>query len=261
MSIGSSAGRLLVPVAVALVFALSRRYLPVSSKLSFTERDAKEFSRLQWVVGAAMLSVGCVFGLLSYKALLWANAAMAGRDPSRHFLILPGHWIWFFLPFFGAICLAWEITLRLWRLLGDPVQARKYESWSNFKAGFNATRVLQIMIVTMEVPIAIATLLALPIHTSIDDAGLSVGHFGTLHSTRYRYSDVTKITVTEGLRLRDGSLQKRPAITLDFGNGTRWSSADNRDPEKSIDESLLNFLEEKTHLSAAHLDAFPFGSA
>ena len=74
------------------------------------------------------------------------------------------------------------------------------------------------MIVTMEVTIAIATLLALPIHTSIDDAGLSVGHFGTLHSTRYRYSDVTKITVTEGLRLRDGSLQKRPAITLDFGN-------------------------------------------
>lgn len=149
-----SIGRLLVPVAVALVFALSRRYLPVSSNLSFTERDAKEFSRLQWLVGAAMLTVGCVFGLLSYKALLWANAAMAGRDPSRHFLILPGHWIWFFLPFFGAICLAWEITLRLWRLLGDPVQARKYESWSNFKAGFNATRVLQIMIVTMEVPIA-----------------------------------------------------------------------------------------------------------
>jgi hypothetical protein len=106
-----------------------------------------------------------------------------------------------------------------------------------------------------------ATLLALPIHTSINDAGLSVGHFGTFRSTRYRYSDVTKITVTDGLRLRDGSLQKRPAITLGFENGTRWSSADNRDPEKSIDQSLLNFLEEKTHLSAAHLDAFPFGSA
>jgi hypothetical protein len=67
--------------------------------------------------------------------------------------------------------------------------------------------------------------------------------------------------VTDGLRLRDGSLQKRPAITLSFENGTRWSSADNRDPEKSIDQSLLNFLEEKTHLSAAHLDAFLFGFA
>jgi hypothetical protein len=83
-----------------------------------------------------------------------------------------------------------------------------------------------------------ATLLALPIHTSINDAGLSVGHFGTLRSTRYRYSDVTKITVTDGLRLRDGSLQQHPAITLGFENGTRWSSADNRDPEtQSISRS------------------------
>ena len=55
---------------------------------------------------------------------------------------------------------------------------------------------------------------------------------------RYQYSDATKIAVTDGIRLRDGSLQKRPAITLDLENGTRSSSAYNRDPEKSIDHSL-----------------------
>lgn len=187
--------------------------------------------------------------------------ALAGHDPNRHFLMLPGHWIWFFLPFFGGICLAWEITRRLWHMLGDPVQASKYESWSNCKAGFNATRVLQIMTVTMVLPIAIATLLALPIHTSINDAGLSMGHFGRFGSTLYRYSDVVKITVTDGFRSRDGCLLKRPTITLDFKDGTRWSSADNRDPEKSIDRLLLDFIEKRTKLTAAHIGADPFGFA
>jgi hypothetical protein len=32
------------------------------------------------------------------------------------------------------------MVLGMWRLIGDPSKARRYESWSNSKAGFDATR-------------------------------------------------------------------------------------------------------------------------
>jgi hypothetical protein len=140
------------------------------------------------------------------------------------------------------------MTLQLWKLVGNPLRAVKYESWSNTKTGFDATRVLRIFALTIELPIAIATVLALPIHTSIGNMGLKIGHFGALQPTKRSYPEVRAITVVDGLRLRDGSLQKRPAIVLDFSDGTRWSSADNRDPQESIDQALSTFFLETPSL-------------
>jgi hypothetical protein len=192
--------------------------------------------------------------------LFWANSYVAFRAANASFILLPSPWIWVFLPLIGALCLAWEITLRLWSLVGSPLRTAKYESWSNTKAGFDCTRVLRIFALTIELPIAIATVLALPIHTSIDDMGIEIGHFGALQPTKRVYSEVRSITVVDGLRLRDGSIQRRPAIVLEFSDGTRWSSSDNRDPQKSIDQDLLDFLQEETRLPAEELDAFPFGT-
>jgi hypothetical protein len=103
-------------------------------------------------------------------------------------------------------------------------------------------------------------MLALPIHTSLTDAGMSVGRFGTFKPRLYRYSDVRRITVTRGLRTRSGGFINRYAIVLDFANGDRWSSADNRAYENSLDLALLNFLQSKTGLQVKYIDAFPFGA-
>jgi hypothetical protein len=260
MSIVSVAERALIPAAIAIVFAVSRRYLPPPSTVAVSQQEADEFSRLQWAVGLAMVIVGGVFGYCSYKALAWTNSYLAFHGENARFTLLPGPWTWGFLPFFGVLCLAWEMTLRLWKLVGDPLRVLKYEIWSNTKSGFNATRVLRIFALTIELPIAIATVLALPIHTSIDDMGIEIGHFGALQPARRVYSEVRSITVVDGLRLRDGSIQRRPAIVLEFSDGTRWSSSDNRDPQKSIDQDLLDFLQEETRLPAEELDAFPFGT-
>ena len=57
-----------------------------------------------------------------------------------------------------------------------------------------------------------------------------------------------------------GTLRNRPAIVLDFDDGDRWSSADNRDPQREIDLKILNFLQGKTKLPVRYLDAYPFGA-
>jgi hypothetical protein len=104
-------------------------------------------------------------------------------------------------------------------------------------------------------------MLALPIHTTIDASGLTIGHFAKLKAQHHEYAEIRTITVTQGLRTRDGRFQSRPAIVVDFSDGGRWSSADNRDPQKSIDQDLLAFLQAKTGLSVKYIEAFPFGKA
>lgn len=234
--------------------------MPANKLLRVDQSDASRFSQLQWLVGGAMVAVGTSFGFGSYSLLIWANRAWASPDAASVFQVLPDHSTWFFFPFFGAICLAWEMTLRLWIVFGNASQARLYESWSNAKTGFNATRVLRLIALVIVAPIGLLTLLAVPIHTSIGAEGLTIGHFGAISPGFYSYSDVREITVTKGIRLRDGSLQRRPAIVLEFTDGTRWSSADNRDPQDSIDQSLLSFLQSHTGLPITYIDAFPFGT-
>jgi hypothetical protein len=85
---------------------------------------------------------------------------------------------------------------------------------------------------------------------------MSVGRFGTFKPRLYRYSEVRRITVTRGLRTRSGGFRERSAIVLDFANGDRWSSADNRAFAKSLDTALLDFLQSETGLQAEYIDAF-----
>lgn len=233
--------------------------MPANDFQEFSREDSDRFAKLQWWVGAALLLVGTCFGFASYWLLLWSNRWLASLDAKAQFLFLPETW-WFFLPFFGGLCLAWELTIRLWILFGNPTQAQKYVAWSNGKTGFNATRVLRLMSIGIALPIGLATIMALPIHTSFGDAGLTVGHFATPLPRHYSYSEIRTITVAEGFRTRDGGFQRRPEIVLGLSDGRRWSSADNRDPDKSINESLLKFLRQKTGLEIKYIDAFPFGT-
>ena len=128
MNISGGIGRVAIPVAVAAAFSLARRYMPANEMRRVNESDASRFSQLQWVVAGSMVALGVTFGFASYALLVWANRALASRDAGSVIQLLPDHWIWFFFPFFGALCLTWEMTLRLWILFGDASQARLYES-------------------------------------------------------------------------------------------------------------------------------------
>jgi hypothetical protein len=108
------------------------------------------------------------------------QSAVASGGEKSTFVLLPSPWMWAIFPFFGGIATCWEITLGVWMCFGNSSQASRYEGWSNQKAGFDATRLLRLMILTIAVPMGIATVLALPIHTSVGESGFRVGHFGSL---------------------------------------------------------------------------------
>jgi hypothetical protein len=237
-----SSVRALIPALVAIVFLLARRYLPASASVVVPPEEARRFSRLQWYVAGIVILVALCFGLCSYAALAWLNRLLANGNPAIRFVLLPDPAIWAIFPFLGGILSAWELTMRLWARFGNRLQARHYEAWANQKAGFNATRLSRVLFLCLALPAAFCTILALPMHTSLGNTDITVGRFGTFKARVYKYSDVRRITVTQGLRTRNGGFVQRSAIVLDFANGDRWSSADNRPYEATLDKALLDFL-------------------
>lgn len=260
MSAIDSSVRALIPALVAILFLLARRYLPASASVVVSDQEARRFSKLQWFVAGAVIIVALCFGFCSYATLTWLNRLLANGNPEIRFVLLPDPAIWMIFPALGGLLLAWELTIGLWERFGNRSQARAYEAWTNQMAGFNARRVGRLLFLCIGLPVALCTILALPMHTSLGNTEMSVGRFGAFHSRLHRYSDVRRITVTRGLRTRSGGFIQRSAIVLDFANGDRWSSADNRAYEAALDTALLDFLESKTGLQAEYIDAFPFGT-
>jgi hypothetical protein len=246
-----------VPSAVYAVFALARKWLPASSdrlpsKTPPMDELESRFTSIQWKVGSGMFAVGIAFALVTYNTLLLLQRVFVEAEGPAYFRLLPESAIWWFLPGFGAIALSWEITLFLWRRFGDCDEAALYMYWGHRKAGFNSTKVLRIMALFLVVPIGILTLLATPMHTTLHDDSFRIREYASLQTHSYKYSDVRRLTVVDGYRDRSGTFDSRAGIVVDFSDGRRWSSADNRDQVTEVDSALLEFLVKKTGLPAGH---------
>jgi len=204
-----------------------------------------------------MLVIAVVFILASYSIILAANHFLASRG-NPAFVILPTPGMWLVFPLFGALCVPYYAALQVWKRF-DPRQVVKYEAWENRNAHFNATRAMQMIILCIELPIGIATALAIPIHTAFSDAGIRIGHFGTLRPSNHPYSDVVRVILTDGYRSRNGFFNYCPALILYFSDGTRWSSASNRDC-RPLDERATSFVQDKAHIQAQHIEVLPLSA-
>jgi hypothetical protein len=248
-----SIGRTIAIGVVITALALLRKYLPAPKRnppaRPITEREASEFRRLQWLVNIAIFVTGVAFAVTSYKLLILANRAFAESDGAARFQLLPTKSIWSFFPGFGALSLAWEITIFLWTLLGNKEKAHRYVQWSNEKAGFDSTRTLRWMTIGIALPIGIATLLALPMRSTLRDPDLLVCGYARLTPRQYSYSQARRLLVVDGFRRRDGTFVSRADVILEFADGYHWHSANNRDFSSTVDPAMLKFLAEKTGLS------------
>jgi hypothetical protein len=113
-----------------------------------------------------------------------------------------------------------------------------------------------MIIVFVELPIGIATTLAIPIHAAFSDDEIRIGHFGSLRAAKHPYSDLKRVFQADGYRLRDGSFKYCPAVILHFSDGTNWSSANNSDC-KPLDEGIVSFVEGRAHTQSLHIEVLP----
>jgi hypothetical protein len=258
MTSSGAIARALIPAAVITAFALFRKYVPARKPgpipTPITPGEAAEFSKLQWIVGFAQLAVVLVFAIAAYQSLVFTNLHLAQADGPARFQLLPTKYIWWFFPGFGALCLTWEISLFLWSLRGDKKKIERYAQWSNEKAGFDCTRVLRWMALGIALPVGVATLLALPMHATLRDRDMVIHEYARLSSRHYSYSQARRLMAIDGYRNRDGQFTARAEVIVEFEDGYRWHSEDNRDFTPEVDPALVSFLEQKTGLPLEHAE-------
>jgi len=107
---------------------------------------------------------------------------------------------------------------------------------------------LRWMALVIAVPIGVATVLALPMHTALRRQDIRVCGYAWAECETFEYSKAVRMTQIRGFRDRDGKLHSRAGIVLEFADGRRWSSADISDFDRSVTPALASFLIQRTRL-------------
>jgi hypothetical protein len=229
---------------------LLREYLPpkrIAGAPTVEELDLR-FRRTVWFVGFAVPLAGIVFFGGTHAILLNLNRYLAVIEGPALFRVLPERVIWNFLPRFGAPCLAWEITRRIWLLFGSREEVELYSYWSDFRSGFQSTNAFRILALFIVLPIGIATIFALPVHTTFHENEIRIRSYASTFASNYAYSAARHLITVAGYLDRNGAFHSNSVIVIVFADGHRWSSADLQDPGNHINPDLLDFLETKTGL-------------
>lgn len=243
--------RAIVPFAVAVCFALARRYLKPSVRLPEDQLSAldERFRHTKWMVGISMVVVMVAFAWITHQVFVSLNRYLAASDGSGTLIRLwPSNAIWWFFPGFGALALCWEITFQLWSVF-DRDSARSCRLWSDARAGIESTQILRCMAIVVALPIGLFTVLALPMHTALRQQDIRVCGYAWAKCQTFDYSKAVRITQIDGFRDRDGKFNRRAGIVVDFDDGRRWSSAEIGDFHDTVDSELRAFLIERTRLS------------
>ncbi len=247
----SIATKAIVPLTVGVGFALARRYYPAKDDRTEVEELPDEvvasFEKLQWVVGASMVVVAAVLALSLHAGLVGINHYLSRAKSVDGIRLWPQTAIWWFFPVIASISLTWEITIRAWHFLGGK-DAYLYRAWSDFRAGFNATRVLRVLVLTVAAPIGIATILALPMHSTLRSSDIIECGYGFAGCRNLAYSDASRIVEIRGFRRTDGRFVNRAGIVVVYKDGRHWSSADWGNFARSVDPRVESFLISKTGL-------------
>ena len=160
--------------------------------------------------------------------------------------------IWGFLPGFAALAIPWPLIVWYLRKVGRWEEADAIEDDSDSKGGVNSFRIMKWLGIGLVGPMAFFTLLAIPIHLSIMGSEVRVGHYASIRSESFRLKDARRVTIIDGYRLKDGSLQDAKDVLIDFSDGRRLRGNAVGDGGTSVPEDVLRILIEKTGLTPEH---------
>ncbi len=199
-------------------------------------------------IGAIMFGFAVCFGL-TYFLLGWLNQRWAQMDgPAQMRLYAPTVY-WWFLPLFGAISASCPLAVWLLRRMGRTDEADRVEEQSNAQAGFNTYAVLRLMAWGIAFPIAIVSVLAVPIHMSIDAKQVRVGHFASLRPEIFDLGEARRAVLTETRRVEHHVLATRSNLTLYFADGRRLEANAVADGGESADPEAVRLLLRNTGLT------------
>ena len=234
----------------SLILALFRRMAP--PRFRATERSYVDSQKPEplptGIVGSAMWAVGIGLALLFF-VLRGLNTWWASLDGPCILTQYPTPFIWCFFPGFAAIAIPWPLTVWYLRRVGRWEEADAIEDDSDLKGGANTFRIMKWLSIGLVGPIAFFTLLAIPIHLSISDSEVRVGHYASRQTERFPLSQARRLTIVDGYRLKDGSFRQAKDVIIDFADGRRLRGNQVGDGGTSVRDDVTQFLLTKTGLT------------
>jgi hypothetical protein len=198
--------------------------------------------------------VGILFCIVVYAALVAINERLAGPSSATQLQLYPQPAMWWFFPCFGAYCLAWDVRVLLWSLFGNSRTARLYRIWAKRKTAgeqnvYATSPCNRWCIRLVVLPMGFWMVLSLNMHATVGPEAIRDCGFAFKPCMVYPLAEARRITAVQGYRRKDGKLETRAGLVIQFKDGRRWSSTDWGDFKDTIDPMLTNFLLQKTNLT------------
>ena len=245
--------KILFWIAFGLVLALFRRIAPPKARTIQHRYDESQVSEplSAGIIGSAMWALGIGLALLFF-ALRSANHWWASLEGPSILTQYATPVIWCFFPGFAALAIPWPLTVWLLRKVGRWEEANNIEDSADSEGGMNSYRIMKWLSMCVVIPIALFTLPAIPIHLSISDSEVRVGHYGSLHSESFPLKEARRLVVVDGYRLKDGSFRPGKDVVIDFSDGRRLSANAVGDGGTNVRDDVMQLLIEKTGLTPEH---------
>jgi hypothetical protein len=240
-------------IIFALILALFRRMAPPRSRMSKHRYDELQIPEPlpAGMIGATMWCLGIGLALLFF-VLKGANHWWASLEGPSIVTQYATPSIWCFFPFFAAVSIPWPLTVWYLRRVGRWEEADGILDASDSKSGMDSFRIMKWLSVGLVGPIALLTLLAIPMHLSITDSEVRVGYYASFGTERFSLRDARRLTVVDGYRLRNGRISPSKDLIVDFADGRRLRGNQVGDGGTNVRDDIMRLLIEKTGLTPEH---------
>ncbi len=239
-----------MPITIALSFALFRRMAPPHARMAGHRYDESQIPEplSPGIIGGAMWSVGIVLAMFFF-VFRGANHLWASFEGPSLLTQYPPQVIWCFFPGFAALSIPWPLTIWYLRRVGRWEEADSVQDAADSKGGFDSFRVMKWLAIGVVAPIAVVTLLAVPIHLSITDSEVRVGHFASLCPEIFPLNDARRLTIVDVRTLNGSRSHQTRDLIVDFADGRRLRGNQVGDGGTSVQDDVMQLLIAKTGLT------------
>lgn len=240
----------IVPISVALAFALFRRIAPPNARIAkhrYDESQRPEPLPAGIVVGA-MWSLGIALAMLFF-VLRGANHLWASLEGPALLTQYAPQVYWCFLPGFAALSIPWPLTTWYLRKSGRWVEADSIQDAADSKSGFDSFRIMKWLNICVVTPIAILTVLAIPIHLSITNSTVRVGHYASLVSEEFHLKDARRAKIVDTHSQQGGHSRVTRDLIIDFADGRSLRGNQVGDGGTNVRNDVMQLLITETGLS------------
>jgi hypothetical protein len=248
--------RALVPLVIVLILILFSRIAPPRSRLAKWRFDQQQVPEPlpTGVIGGTMWALG-IFFALTFFVFQGANRLWANADGPAELAIYALPALWVFFPFVAALSIPWPLTIWWLRRVGRKDEADGICDAADSKGNMDIFQVMKWLVIGLAGPVCFFTVLAIPIHLSICKSEARLGHYASLRTERFPFNQATRATLTDGIRLRDGSLYRQKDLIIDFADGRRLRGNELGDGGTDVSDSVVQLLLQKTGLHPDHVEA------